>query len=328
MTTRRDPRAEATAVLPDGFEARVLEPSPPASTVAPHLADDPTDPDGATSPVVSPVTGLGDRTWADVVAEQPELAGFAAERWLVPDRGLGPLPDAFPSTRDALHRLALHVVYRARRDVNGKYGLRWTLGGFGTPFFGDDVQVRVEAGGLVRQAGDEVSVAPITSLAAAAEHVGVALDPEFDHGMNDVVDAGDVDADLGVDPAAVVALGEWYGFVTAVLEQVRADERAASPSRTQLWPEHFDVAVDLAWGAGDGQRVNLGGSPGDGFHAEPYLYVGPWGPQRPGSDDGYWSAPFGAVLGLTDLLAAGDGAAQRARAATFLHDGLRRLRAG
>ena len=43
-------------------------------------------------------------------------------------------------------------------------------------------------------------------------------------------------------------------------------------------------------------RVNLGASPGDGFHAEPYLYVGPWGPHRPGAP-GFWNAPFGAVLG-------------------------------
>jgi hypothetical protein len=36
-------------------------------------------------------------------------------------------------------------------------------------------------------------------------------------------------------------------------------------------------------------------SPGDDFSAEPYLYVGPWGADRPG-DAGYWNAPFGAVL--------------------------------
>ena len=42
-------------------------------------------------------------------------------------------------------------------------------------------------------------------------------------------------------------------------------------------------------------QVNLGFSPGDAFSDDPYVYVGPWGPARPG-DDGYWNAPFGAAL--------------------------------
>ena len=35
--------------------------------------------------------------------------------------------------------------------------------------------------------------------------------------------------------------------------------------------------------------------PGDAFSDEPYVYVGPWGTERPGEPD-YWNAPFGAVL--------------------------------
>ena len=89
-----------------------------------------------------------------------------------------------------------------------------------------------------------------------------------------------------------------------------ADPRLA-PSAVQLWPEHFDVAIDIAFDAAPTpaavgeRRVNLGGSPGDGFHAEPYAYIGPWTDDRPG-DDGFWNAPFGAVLGYGEIADADD----------------------
>jgi hypothetical protein len=81
----------------------------------------------------------------------------------------------------------------------------------------------------------------------------------------------------------------------------------------RLWPEHFDLAVEAGLGGGD--RVNLGGSPGDGFSAEPYVYVGPWSSARPG-DPAFWNAPFGAVRTRGEL---GDEPA--AAAAEFLRRG-------
>ncbi len=54
------------------------------------------------------------------------------------------------------------------------------------------------------------------------------------------------------------------------------------------------------------------------FHAEPYLYVGPWGPERPG-DPAYWNAPFGAILPHARLRAADDA---RGLAEAFLRRGL------
>ena len=52
-----NPRAEATERLAGRYDARVLEPSPPAVTSGPWFADDPVDPLDAPSgrPVVSPV---------------------------------------------------------------------------------------------------------------------------------------------------------------------------------------------------------------------------------------------------------------------------------
>jgi hypothetical protein len=51
--------------------------------------------------------------------------------------------------------------------------------------------------------------------------------------------------------------------------------------------------------------VNLGGSAGDGFHQLPYLYIGPWTPERPG-DSEFWNAPFGAVIGFGEVAASPD----------------------
>jgi hypothetical protein len=105
-----------------------------------------------------------------------------------------------------------------------------------------------------------------------------------------------------------------------VLDQVLAELGAgATPSVVQLWPEHFDAAADVA--VGD-VRLNLGASPGDAGHPAPYLYVGPWTADRPG-DAGDWNAPFGAVLGHAELVAAGD---PSALAAAFLRRGVERFR--
>ncbi|MGH9283956.1 MAG: hypothetical protein ACRD0S_13595, partial [Acidimicrobiales bacterium] len=70
-----------------------------------------------------------------------------------------------------------------------------------------------------------------------------------------------------------------------------------APSRVQLWPEHFDLAVDLG---PEGRRANFGGSPGDDAHPEPYLYVGPWDTERLGPHV-YWNEPFGASLSWMEL---------------------------
>jgi hypothetical protein len=63
--------------------------------------------------------------------------------------------------------------------------------------------------------------------------------------------------------------------------------------------------------------VNLGFSAGDAFSEEPYAYVGPWGPERPG-DDGYWNAPFGALVTRAELGDVAGGVA-------FMRAGLDRL---
>lgn len=307
-----NPRAEAAAKIGGRYDARVLEPSPPAVTAPPWFADDPLDPgERSELPLLLPVTG-GDALWSEVAAGDPELERWCAERWLGPYRRLGAAPATLADTRGALHALAERVIAPARQRANGKIGLRFTRGGFGTPFFGDDVQVRVTDAELVVQTRAGVRAAPVTTLSAAAAHLGPELLGEW---------TAQDDPVLAVDPAAAQLLGDWFGFGASVLEELRLGAGPAlEPSRVQLWPEHFDIAVELGSDA-DGQRAGYGASPGDEQHPEPYLYVVPWA-EVP--DDPVWQAtgfrgaelPYSALLDETD---------QRAAALSFMRARLEAL---
>jgi hypothetical protein len=203
-----------------------------------------------------------------------------------------------------MHSLAEHVLCAARYRANGKIGLRFTRNGFGTPFFGTDAQVRVDGTTLVYTASDAVPDArtDLTTLGAAASAIGIEA------GAPDLFEPAtplDLDRPFDLDAGAVAVLGWWFGLAAAVLAQLRADAAsnapANPPSLLQLWPEHFDIAVDLGDTAAGG-RANFGASPGDAVHPEPYLYVGPWDlAQLPDPPDPYWNEPFGASLPYSAL---------------------------
>jgi hypothetical protein len=298
-------RAEAFERIGGRFETRVLEPSPPAVDSAPWYADDPVArgevPAGRQ--VVSPV-GTGDLRWEALARDDAELAEWCADRWLGAYRRLPDVPGKLVPTRLALHALAERVISPARRKANTKIALRYTRGGFGTPFYGGDVQVRVAGTELIVQEAGAERRAPITTLGAAADHIGRDALPD------DVKLGGEP---LEVDPAAAAFLGEWYGFAASVLEELRAGAgEELEPSRVQLWPEHFDLALEL--GASDaGERAAYGLSPGDELHPEPYLYVAPWVAPEPGE---LWQASAfkGAELSYAELLRDSD---QRSRALEF-----------
>jgi len=268
----RDALAEARAVRggDDDDDVRVLEPAPPAVGEPPWFADDPTDGRPLDWSTQNAVAG----SWRE-------------ERWLGPFARLGPLPEGFAATRLALHRLAERTISPARAAVNGRIGLRWTLGGFGTPFFGADEQLRVERGALVHQ------------RAARATRTAPAED---------------------VDAACASALGEFYGFATSVLEALRAANPGAEPSRVQLWPEHFDIAVEIGAELEE-RRAGYGASPGDEHHPQPYLYVLPWG-ETPSSPRWQADGFTGAELGYEELISAAD---QRALALDFFASRLAEL---
>ncbi len=236
------------------------------------------------------------------------------------------LPDSFVSTRDTLQHVAVHIVARARSQAVDRIGLRAMPGGFGTPMFGADaVRVRVTGGLLVRESegpdgstneATEIDGATLRSLAVVAR---VDLDAELNVG-HDTPPLGDVSAPLSIDDEAAAALADWYAITATALDRVVVALPAdASPSVVQLWPEHFDVALDAA--GSPAVRVNLGGSPGDGFDAEPYAYVGPWTDDRPG-DAEFWNAPFGAVLSHGTIVGDPDPVA---RLTEFFLAGTRRL---
>jgi hypothetical protein len=308
------PAIEAQARAGEGYGARVLEPSPPAIDDGVFFADDPVNDGIPGEPVVSPVGG--DLTWDDLVTDRGDesLAAWAAERWLAGSRPLPPLPDRLVEVRSDLHRLATYVVAPARHQATGKFGLRWTLGGFGTPFFGDDTQVRVHGDRLVVQRGDTATAAPITTLRAGAELIGSAIDAEI-AAEHDSPPIGDIEAKLNVSADVVQFLDAWWGMGTAALELVRADTASVDATRVQLWPGHFDPAIEIG---DEDRRASFGASPGDASSDEPYLYVALWWPDRLDldADDPFWSAPSftGARL---DYRALADSDSPRTDAADF-----------
>ncbi len=310
-TRARNPRQEAEAVVGGG--ARVLEPSPPAVTDPPFFADDPVDTGpgpGSTRPVVAPARGTA--TWSEWLAAHPSRAGWAAERWLAGPRRLPPMPEAeaLAATRIALHRLAAYVIAPARHAATGRFGLRWTLGGFGTPFFahpdGADRQIRVAGTTLVDQRGGadgQARTAPLTTLADAVAFLDAPITPGV-AAEHDTPPVGNPAEPLAVDPTAAAFLGAWFGLGVAALEALRAGAATVDPTRPQLWPGHFDPAIE----AGDGDhRASYGASPGDPAAGGPYLYVSVWYPDRlaldrsaPAGGSGPWDAPSftGRILPL------------------------------
>lgn len=302
MSFAHHPAAEAAALVGADFSTHVLEPSPPAVHDEPFFADDPATVDGSDRPTLTPTSG-GDRTWDDLIAERPELATFASDRWLGARPRLPAVPAGYVASRNAYHRLAYSVMAEARRIATTKFGLRYTRAGFGTPFFGDDEQIRVEGTHLIRQRGGDADAIEITTLRAAAGFVGV--EPGVTAAEHDSPELGDLDETLAVDADTGRFLGAWFGLAWAVLEELRLTPGAHDVERTQLWPGHFDAA--LAMGDPEvGGRATYGLSPGDHDHDEPYLYVGAWG--EVDRDDPYWNETSfnGASLSFAELAEAPD----------------------
>jgi hypothetical protein len=81
----------------------------------------------------------------------------------------------------------------------------------------------------------------------------------------------------------------------------------------QLWPEHFDLSVELGDEAA-GRRATYGASPGDEAHAVPYVYVSPWRQQS----GAFWNEGTFASRSLTDFADAPD---QRRAALDFFERG-------
>ena len=314
-----DPAAEAAAAAGDDYDVRVLEPCPPAVADPPFWADDPADPTSSgAGPVVAPHSG-GDLTWDELIEARPELAGFAADRWLGARRPLPELPPDYPAALFDFHRLAYSVVAEARYQCNGKFGLRYVRGGFGTPFFGDDAQVRVAGDQLVVQTAARARSTTITTLREAGEFAGVV--PGTSAAEHDSPDLGDIDRPLEARAGVGEFLGAWFGLATAALEELRFSPGVVDPERVQLWPGHFDPAI-AAGDAESGRRATYGFSPGDHSHDEPYIYVAAWGDVD--RSDPFWNETSfnGASLSFSSLAPTDD---HYRAAVAFLLGGCARL---
>jgi hypothetical protein len=183
------------------------------------------------------------------------------------------------ATRRTLHGIAELVLAGPQYRAGGEIRLRVLPGGFGTVF---EPSLRVDRDHLVvGDSADRLALAghSYAELAAAAG-----------------VEAG-APADLysdgsGVRPGEPIALDATAAetIQRAFADGDRALRLLAPDAEPVLWPEHFDVAITL-------REVNYGVSPGDGYLAEPYAYVGPHHPRR-GS---FWNAPFGAARRVAAL---------------------------
>lgn len=218
---------------------------------------------------------------------------------------LAPLPEGFARTRDALHQVAFFAVAPKRYRAMGRLGLRAIGRGFGTPEFGEKERVLVEGAELVwRRAGADARQ-PLSTVENAAAFLDIPYQEVWFADFHDPPAPLAPSAPLDVSEGASLALGDWFRFTTEVLEEARATPGAVDVSEVQLWPEHFDPAFEMG-SQDDGRRASYGGSPGDGNHPEPYLYVSAWG--EIDRTDPYWNDPHfnGSSLGYAELLASSD----------------------
>jgi hypothetical protein len=213
----------------------------------------------------------------------------------------------FSSTRDSLHMLAEHVLSAARYRAVGRIGLEVAPGGFATPPFGDDAKV-IAVDGLdvvTRQAGREKR-APISTLRAAGELVGI--EPGAPAAVYPPATPRDLDGLLAVDPEVAARLADWYALGDAALRRFSLEIANDAPSGITLWPEHLDVAMRAA-------EVNYGASPGDEHLPDPYVYVGPAEvPAGAGAATRFWNQPFGAARSWHEIRTVDD-------AVHFFHEG-------
>lgn len=187
--------------------------------------------------------------------------------------------DELAPARRALHGVAELVLAGPQYRATGKLRLAVVPGGFATIL---TPRLRVDGGQVAGAGGVSVAIGGRTARALGAELGVTAGRPQ-----------GAYDGGSGVDPDETLALDAGQaGVVLSALALGHEALLAFAPGETPvLWPEHFDVAIRV-------DEVNYGVSPGDGFSAEPYAYVGV---AAAPAGDAFWNAPFGAAVPLREL---------------------------
>ncbi|MGA7096943.1 MAG: hypothetical protein WB245_05190 [Acidimicrobiia bacterium] len=215
------------------------------------------------------------------------------------------LPTDFSQTRASLHQIAFFALSPARYRAVGRMGLRATPGGFGTPPY-DGVVDRVEGGLLVHETTEGVATATITTVRDASRFFGGEYQVDWFTDFKDPLTPTDPDRPLPVGDAAARALASWFEFGFDVLGAWgRHGDEEDEVTEVQLWPEHFDPALEMGVEARGG-RASYGCSPGDPTHDEPYVYVAAW--SQVDRSNAFWNdGSFnGASLGFDALSSASD----------------------
>ena len=192
--------------------------------------------------------------------------------------------DDLAATRRSLHGVAELVLAGPQYRATGRLRLGIVAGGFATTTLSPRLLVD---GARVAGADGVTAVIRGRSPRAIGADLGVSVGrPEGLYADGSGVDPDETLA-LEPGPAGLImgALALGHDALTAFAATLGAGEQPV------LWPEHFDVAIRV-------DEVNFGVSPGDGFSAEPYAYVGVAAP--PGGDR-FWNAPFGAAVPLREL---------------------------
>jgi hypothetical protein len=186
-------------------------------------------------------------------------------------------------TRISLHGVAEGILAGPQYVRAGTIRLQVLPGGFGTV---TDPLVRVVGTDLVLADGRRL---PMTgTFAGLAEAAGLTFTVPDLYPDHAPVGADDP---IEVDAREAARLSAWW-------ERGRQALASFAPSeRPVLWPEHFDLAVEVG-------QVSYGLSPGDAYCEQPYAYVAPWAGDR--LDTSFWNAPFGASRTIEDLPAADD----------------------
>lgn len=185
------------------------------------------------------------------------------------------MDDVLVATRRSLHAVAEMVLAGPQYRRHGTIRLRVAPGGFGQVAG----PLRVEELHLVTDGARIPLTGTVADLAAKA-----GVDAGAPEGLyHDHADLGLTD-ELAVGPAAADLLLTWFA------QGDRALRRFAPEIGPVLWPEHFDLGIQL-------DEVNFGVSPGDAGYARPYAYVAPF----TAKEGAFWNAPFGAQRDMDDL---------------------------
>src|ERR1700734_596365 len=177
--------------------------------------------------------------------------------------------DLLAATRRSLHGVAELVLAGPQYRATGKLRLGVVAGGIATTTLTPPLLVDGS-----RVAGGEGVTAVISGRTPRA--IGAELGVDIGRPVGLYADGSGVGPDeaLALDPGQA-------GLIMGALALGHDALTAFAGESPVLWPEHFDVAVRV-------HDMNFGVSPGDGFSAEPYAYIGV---ASAPAGDRFWNAP-------------------------------------